>query len=507
MVDRDGVLAEAARGLDEDEEVPEAERGEDDVALRVRAPVDEHLAGRGPPVLLDRLAQLLGERGEPAAVVGGGDADRVGRELFLGEPVPVVAARVDERADQLVAVAGLDAGHRLRAEVVALGEEAAQQGDSARGGVETDRVADAGVLGGVRGQDEREALVGRGDVAQAGVAHGDPGDARGALGVGDVGGEAVGIDLLEGEGDGDEAAVELGYGDLAGGVERRDALVVLRPVGARAGEAQGLEDRYVEPGERARVPRLLVAARARLGGACAARGEDGGDEDVGGAERVEQPLLGGAQRGHVERERLRPRLLDGLAQGVHEAGVAAHVVGAVVEHRDDRTRGGARGAVQGAPGGRWGGRVEAVPGEEHGVGEEAGEVFEVRGAAVGEVRVGLGREADRDGGRGHELGVRCLLTAQHHDGPAVGEEHVEPLLPDADAAEEPYDDEVDAFEEGGEFVEREPRGVREAVRDRARGGAGAEQVRVGRRQEQEHAASGPSSGCPRPGRCSDGGSS
>ena len=53
VVDRDGVLAEAARRLDEDQQVAAAQGGEHDVALRVAAAVDEHLAGRRAPVLLD----------------------------------------------------------------------------------------------------------------------------------------------------------------------------------------------------------------------------------------------------------------------------------------------------------------------------------------------------------------------------------------------------------------------------------------------------------------------
>lgn len=91
VVDRDRVLAEAARRLDEDQQVAAAQRGQHDVALGVAGPVEEHLAGRRAPVLLDGLAQLGGERGEPAAVVGGGDADRVAGQLLLGQPLLVMA--------------------------------------------------------------------------------------------------------------------------------------------------------------------------------------------------------------------------------------------------------------------------------------------------------------------------------------------------------------------------------------------------------------------------------
>lgn len=212
-------------------------------------------------MLLHGRAQLLGERGVPAAVVGRRDTDRVAGQLLLGEPVLVVATGLDEGADQLVAVAGGQPGDVGAPEVVALFAQAAQQGDRAGGGVQTDRVADAGVLGRVGGQDEREALVGVGDVPESCVAYGDSGDASGALGVGDVGREAVLVDLLEGERDGDQAAVELGDGDLTGRVERGDALVALLPGGTRAGQAERLENRHVQAGQGARVPGLVVAMR------------------------------------------------------------------------------------------------------------------------------------------------------------------------------------------------------------------------------------------------------
>ncbi|GAA3035686.1 hypothetical protein GCM10020000_11470 [Streptomyces olivoverticillatus] len=129
-----------------------------------------------------------------------------------------------------------------------------------------------------------------------------------------------------------------------------------------------------------------------------------------------------------------------------------------------------------------------MAGEEHGVGEEAGELFEVGGAAVSEVGVGLGGDADGDGRGLHQLGVGGLFAGEDDDGPVLGEQLVEPLLPGADAAEEPYDDEVGALQELRQVFEGEPGGVGEPVRNRAVGRAGAEQVGVGRRQEKDHAA-------------------
>ncbi len=241
------------------------------------------------------------------------------------------------------------AGDVLVAEVVALRAEPLEQRDRAGGGVvEADRVADPGVLGRVRGQDERQPLLGCRYVAQPGVAYGDARDPRGTLRVGHVGRQTVGVDLLEGERHRDEPAVELGHGDLARGVERGDPLVVLLPVGAGRGEAQRLDDRYVQAGEGARVPCLVVAARSGLGGFGAARREHRRHDGVGGAEFLDELGFGGAERGHVEGERPAAGRFDGVAERRGEGGVAAHVVGPVVEDGDGggRPRGGGAAAAR-----------------------------------------------------------------------------------------------------------------------------------------------------------------
>ncbi len=133
--------------------------------------------------------------------------------------------------------------------------------------------------------------------------------------------------------------------------------------------------------------------------------------------------------------------------------------------------------------------------QQDGVGEEPGQLFEVGGTAVREVAVGLGRDADRDRGGLHQLGVGGLFPGQDHDraGLAGGQQQVEAVLPGAEAAEEAYDDQVDSVEEAREVVEGKTGGVREPVRDgavRRVRCAGAEQIGVGRRQQQDHAAAG-----------------
>ena len=229
------------------------------------------------------------------------------------------------------------------------------------------------------------------------MANGDPGDAGGALGVGDVRRQAVLVDLLERERHGDQAAVELGHGDLGRGVERRDALVVVLPGRAAAGQAQRLQDRDVEGRSSAPASQASSSPPAERGGRLgAARGEDGGHDGVG--RRASASISSGSSASRREATtrsaaRRPPLGLDRVAQRLDERGVPAHVVGAVVEHRDRRTVVGRACAARSSasPARRRRGCVEPVTGEQHGVGEEAGELVEVRGAAVREVDVGLRR--------------------------------------------------------------------------------------------------------------------
>src|SRR5690606_40091599 len=107
----------------------------------------------------------------------------------------------------------------------------------------------------------------------AAVPYGDPGDPRGALGVGGVEGEAVLVGLLERERDGDDAAVELGDRDLRRGVQRGQPVVAVRPGVPAGGEAEALEDRVVLVGDGADIPRFIVAARAGRRGPRPARRE------------------------------------------------------------------------------------------------------------------------------------------------------------------------------------------------------------------------------------------
>ncbi len=145
-----------------------------------------------------------------------------------------------------------------RTEVVTGRTHFGEQVDCARRSIETDRVADAGVLGRVRREHQSNATLGGGNVAQLAVTDRDPGDTGGALDVGgDVGGQSVGVDFLEGERDGDYATVELRHSHLRRDVERRQSVVVLVPGGAATGQAQP------PAGSGRRVQRVLRHPRLR----------------------------------------------------------------------------------------------------------------------------------------------------------------------------------------------------------------------------------------------------
>ena len=179
-----------------------------------------------------------------------------------------------------------------------------QQRDDRGRGVEADGVADAGVLGRVGRQHERDPPLPRRDVPQPGVLHGDARDPRGALRVGDVAGQAVGAGLLERERHGDQAAVELGDRDLGGGVQRGQPLVAARPLGARTRSGTGPAGSG-RPGRPAR-PRPSPRRRRRrrpMAGTSAAGREHGHDDRVRGAQRVDQRGLGGPQRRAEHRQR------------------------------------------------------------------------------------------------------------------------------------------------------------------------------------------------------------
>ena len=103
VVDRDGLGPEPAGRLHHHDDVARTQGGQHDLALGVVAAVDEELSGCLAPVSDDVVAQFRISVSKKRAIVGGVDPHRVARELRLGEPVLVLAARGDEGVHQRVA--------------------------------------------------------------------------------------------------------------------------------------------------------------------------------------------------------------------------------------------------------------------------------------------------------------------------------------------------------------------------------------------------------------------
>ena len=458
VVDRDGLFTESPRRLDHEDDVVESQCRDDDFAVRILRAVDVQLSGRCAPVLFDAAAQFLGQGGEPFAVLRCRDADRIALELLGSEPVGILSAGRDQGMDQRVAVLRRQAGNCVRTvdrtEIVTGRTHFGEQVDCARRSIETDRVADAGVLGRVRREHQSNATLGGGNVAQLAVTDRDPGDTGSALDVGDVRGQSVGVDFLEGERDGNDAAVEFRHRDLGRDVERRQSVVVLVPGGAATGQAQALQDGDVERSECGDIPGFVVATGGRGRGLRATGSKNCHDHGVGAAERAQKFGFCGSQRCAVDRQRGATGLGDRVAQRLDVPGVSGQMLGAVVQNCDDRT---ARRVeigreISDAPGRQVGRRFEPVAGEQDGVGQEVVQLCQILCATLGQVVVRLGSNAGGNRRALHEVGVRRVLAAENDYGESGGEDHVQAVFPAATAAEDTNDHEVDAVEQGRQVL-------------------------------------------------------
>ena len=107
-----------------------------------------------------------------------------------------------------------------------------------------------------------------------------------------------------------------------------------------------------------------------------------------------------------------------------ETGVSAGLVGAVVEDANPRqpvpVRLWWRGPLKQAPFGQFCRRIKTPTGQQHGAAEEGMQRSEVVGPPVGQIAVGFSSDPDGYGGMAHQLRVRGLLSAQHHNGDAMG---------------------------------------------------------------------------------------
>ena len=192
------------------------------------------------------------------------------------------------------------------------------------------------MLGRVGRQHDRHPAASGRDVPQPPERDRRPGHPRGALGVGDVARQAVRAGLLERERHADQPSVELRDRHLGRRVQRAQPGIGVGPLGSGRGQAQRLDHRDIQGGDRPDVPGLVVAACLGLRGHRAARREHGHDQDVRRAQCGQQVGAGGPQAGAPDRQGTGAAGPDRRAQGVHERRVARQLVRPVVEHRHDR---------------------------------------------------------------------------------------------------------------------------------------------------------------------------
>ena len=514
VVDADRVLPVAARRLDGEQRVAELQARHDQVAV-----LDVLVARRRAPPLLDRGAQRLGERPVPAQVVVDRHPQRRGRELGVGEELGIVAARVDQRPHELVAVGVGLVGDDPR------GREGLEQGDGARRRVQPDGVPHAGVAGREARQQDRDPPPRRRRRAQPGRAHREPGHPGAALRVGAVAGDGRAdgalpfVALLERDHAAEHPPVEFGDGHLRRGVERGEARVGRRPGRPGHGGADGLDHRDAERGEGARVPVLpglpdtLAAAGPGVRRPRAAGGQHGRDErvDVPVQQRERRHASVGVppQRVAPDRQRVPPGRLDGRAEGVDEARVARQAVRAVEADPDGRPPGPVRreGVLEGdvATAGHVDPEVWHRPGlgeaealQEEGVGEEAEQLLDVVHVAVAQVLRRLGDRARRRERQPGQLGVGLELAAQREERDALplapGSQQVEAVAPAAPAAEDAAEDDPRAGEDVADQGRRVLGGGRVGAADLGEAGRqalhrrrGCQDLRVRGRDEAYHA--------------------
>ena len=110
------------------------------------------------------------------------------------------------------------------------------------------------------------------------------------------------------------------------------------------------------------------------------------------------------------------------------------------------------------------------------------QLVEIVHAALGQIDVRLQGDAGRDGRMAHQVGIWCLLAADHHRRHAASDNRVDAVLPGPVTAEDPHHDEIGAVELFAELTVDKPRRVRPPVLRTA--GTGGDQVGVGRRQQK-----------------------
>ena len=107
VIDRDRVLAEPARGLDQDDDVAGLQGGQHDLAAGSGCRSTNSSPGAGPQVSVTASFSSAGSVSNQSRYVGGRDAHRIARELLRGQPFLVLTTGRDERVDERVAGGGV----------------------------------------------------------------------------------------------------------------------------------------------------------------------------------------------------------------------------------------------------------------------------------------------------------------------------------------------------------------------------------------------------------------
>ena len=107
VIDRDWILPEAARRLNQDHHIAGLQSGRDDFPVTIPAPVDEEFARRLAPRLGDRSDKVGRQLAQPAAIGLRRNADRLARELLRCQPLRILPACCNQRVNQRVARGGV----------------------------------------------------------------------------------------------------------------------------------------------------------------------------------------------------------------------------------------------------------------------------------------------------------------------------------------------------------------------------------------------------------------
>ncbi len=446
VVARSRVDVVAARRLQTDCHLAETECGDGEIAAIEAALAEERITLRRAPACVHRILHGARLAGEEGGIVGA-------RQALLHRPVGIPVRRPGEQAgDQRVAV------RRQIADVVALRRHRSQHLDGSRRRVEADAVADAAVAIGIVGEDDGDAALASPLAAQAQpVAReiGDEGDAVGDRPVGDeigLGERIARRTVLEGEGTGDDASVDLGQRDVHDDVARIETAGAGVPRLRTAAGKDDLQDRAVEGVERRGAARC-ARRRHREAGAV--------EDDVGRRRRKNLAEDGECLRVlealHEERQRVDAARVERGGQRVDRRRVGRLHQRPVEDDRGDRRVGTPRGANRGKVGHRLPRPIETGAQQRRRftprrraaadqIGGVAQAMLGIAGAAFGEIAPQALRRLVRHGARRRELRIRPLIARQQGERDAAlaaqRRQPIDAIAPIAASAEDPRDDQA-----------------------------------------------------------------